>query len=144
MKFPFIYIVWNWISIQKTIRTRITSYAYLSISHCICIVLHRHMNYFTNIHIYIYMYIHVCIQICYFMFNTFTYFFVYHCCFFDNSRNQSTNHLCHWPFGMNHIVQCYFLNHHLWIIFYLLIWDLFFIKDFERNDINHTNGQEMQ
>ena len=25
--------------------------------------------------------------------------------------------------------------HHLWIIFYLLIWDLFFIKDFERNDI---------
>ena len=82
-----------------------------------------------------------------FIFNTFTYAFVYHFCFggivtvgikvpiaYANATDLS-GWISSILFSISHL-------HHLGLIFYLLIWDLFFIKDLERNDINHTNGQE--
>ena len=131
----------------KPIWTHIKSYAYLTTSHCLCLVLHRHMSHSGNI-LNIYMCIYICIYICvYFIFNTFTYVFVYHFCFggiitvgikvpiaYANATDLS-GWISSILFSISHL-------HHLWIIFYLLIWDLFFTKDFERNDINHTNGQK--
>ena len=127
----------------KPIWTHIKSYAYLTTSHCLCLVLHRHMSHSGNIlNIYMCIYIYICV---YFIFNTFTYVFVYHFCFGGiitvgiKVPIAYATDLSGWIssilFSISHL-------HHLWIIFYLLIWDLFFTKDFERNDINHTNGQK--
>ena len=47
---------------------------------------------------------------------------------------------------MNYIVSSMFFSklhlHHLWIIFYLLIWDLFFTKDLERKNTNHIQNRK--
>ena len=140
------YIVWNWISTQKTIWTHIKSYVYLSISHCLCLVLHRHMSHSGNIlNIYVCLYIYMCV------FHV-QYFHICLCIPFLLWWNRNSRNYCKVPIAyanatdlsgrISSILFSVSNLHHLWIIFYLLIWDLFFIKDLERNDINHTNGQK--
>ena len=120
----------------------------MSISHCLGLVLHRHMSHSGNI-LNIYMCVSIYIYMCVFHVQYF------HICLwipFLLLWNRNSRNYCKVPIAyanatdlsgrISSILFSVSNLHHLWIIFYLLIWDLFFIKDLERNDINHANGQK--